>query len=211
MEIYPSIASGNCLAYGNELGRINTWPNLHIDIEDGNFTPNITFGMKTVSAICSTSKARNKQVHLMTTNPFDYLEGLYGFGVSEVIAHIEALPDPENFINRCRTLKMAVGLAIKPRTDFSLINPYIDRIDSILFLTSEPVGKTEEFFPPAFDRVLHLISSIPKNVRVIADGGLNEPRLKILAEKGLDCVVLGRLVFSANDPLKKMNELYKCL
>ena len=210
MEIYPSIASGNCLSYGYELDRINTWPNLHIDIEDGNFTPNITFGLKTVSAICSFSRARNKQVHLMTTNPLDYVEELHDFGVSEVIAHIESLPDPKIIIDRCRTLGMDVGLAIKPRTDFSLVSPYLDWIDSILFLTSEPVGKKEEFYSPAFERIFQLISSIPERIRLIVDGGLNESNLKRLAEKGLDCVVLGRLVFSASDPLQKMNELYEC-
>ena len=72
MRLFPSIASSNCLAYGRELERIREWRTLHVDIEDGNFTPNITFGLKTAKAICGEAAGKDIQVHLMTTEPGRY-------------------------------------------------------------------------------------------------------------------------------------------
>lgn len=208
MIIYPSIASSNCLEYGTEIKRINAWEAIHLDIEDGNFTPNITFGLKTAKAICFLSKAKIKQVHLMTTDPVQYVDELHEMGVSEVFAHIEAMMDPQVFIERCHKLGIKAGIAIKAGTDLRNVEPYYSSIDKILFLTSAPIkGRTEEFIPYAFDRALLSASEIPKRIGLIADGGLTDEGVRRLDHAGFEGVVLGHLVFSAPDPLRKMQEI----
>ena len=117
MKLMPSIASADPLAAGEVLKNLEAWPYLHIDIEDGNFVPNITFGMKTVRAICKEAGKRYIQVHLMVTHPESYLDGLAACGVDSVIAHLEALDYPLYFLNHCRALGLESRgwLSIKTR------------------------------------------------------------------------------------------------
>lgn len=208
MEIYPSIASSNCLEYGKELERLGTWGSLHIDIEDGNFTPNITFGLKTVRAICSATAASCIQVHLMTTDPEGYIDELHSYGVTEISAHIEALLSPLIFIDRCHELGMKAGLALKTRTPLDSVRPYLKSVDQLLFLTSEPInGRNEEFYFPAFERALSVAHELPGHIECVADGGLTETRIRLLADAGFSGVVVGRLLFSNDDYLGMLNHL----
>ncbi len=116
MKIYPSIASGNMLNLRESLDKTEGWPLLHIDIEDGNFVSNISFGMKTVRAICNVAGNRSIDVHMMANNPLNYLEELAVCGVSSVCAHLEALDYPMVFLNRARSLGMKAGLALNMKT-----------------------------------------------------------------------------------------------
>ena len=207
MEIYPSIASSNCLEYGKEIQRINEWKNLHLDIEDGNFTPNITFGIKTAKAICSVSKASCIQFHLIVNHPEKYLEEIKECRATEVFAHIEAINNPKAYIDKCHNLGMKAGLAIKAKTCLSELEPYFPWLDKILFLTSVPIGHTEKFYLPAFERALMARDTIPYHIGLIADGGLSAFNVHKLSEAGFEGVVLGRLVFSSPNPLGLMKEL----
>lgn len=207
MEIYPSIASANCLEYGNEIQRINDWGNLHIDIEDGNFTPHITFGIKTVKAMISVTKATHIQVHLMVSQPEEYLKELKEYRVIEVFAHIEALNDPKAFIDSCHALGLETGIAIKAETGLSRLEPIYQWLDKILFLTSVPKDGTEEFYLPAFERAINAVRTIPDHIRLIADGDLSFSNVKSLSEAGFEGVVLGRRVFTNPNPFGLLQEL----
>lgn len=207
MDIYPSIASSDPLMYGETLKSLDSWPFLHIDIEDGNFTPNITFGLKTVEAVISASKAKAFSVHLMVTNPMDYLEELKNMGVGEVFAHIEALDKPDIFISSCHNMDMKAGLALKANTPFSSIEKYLSQIDSILFLTSCPNPIKEEFSFAAFNRAIDVAARLKGKINLTADGGLGEEEIKMLEKTGFDSVVLGRLVFIDKDPLMRIKKL----
>ncbi|MGN0831505.1 MAG: ribulose-phosphate 3-epimerase [Candidatus Ornithospirochaeta sp.] len=207
MDIYPSIASSDPLMYGETLKSLDSWPFLHIDIEDGNFTPNITFGLKTVEAVISASKAKAFSVHLMVTNPMDYLEELKNMGVGEVFAHIEALDKPDIFISSCHNMDMKAGLALKANTPFSSIEKYLSQIDSILFLTSCPNPIKEEFSLSAFNRAIDVAARLKGKIPLTADGGLGEEEIKMLEKTGFDSVVLGRLVFIDKDPLMRIKKL----
>lgn len=207
MDIYPSIASSDPLIYGETLKSLGSWPFLHIDIEDGNFTPNITFGLKTVEAITNASMARHFSVHLMVTNPMDYIDELHKLGADEIFSHIEAIENPDVFISRCHDLGIKAGLAIKANTQFSNLSKYIPKLDSILFLTSCPNPIKEEFSPAAFNRALDVSLELRGKVKMTADGGLGEEELKMLAKNGFDSVVLGRLVFNCQNPLERLKVL----
>lgn len=207
MDIYPSIASSDPLKYGDTLENLGSWPFLHIDVEDGNFTPNITFGIKTVKAVASKTKAKSIQVHLMTTNPMDYLEDLAAAGITEVFSHIEALPDPSCYLETCRVFGMKAGLALKAGTGLESVKEYLDKTDGLLFLTSAPRPIREEFSKEAFDKALAARRLLPKRIRTVADGGIDEDCMKELGAGNFDSVVLGRLVFSFPNPRARVEVL----
>ncbi len=208
MELFPSIASSNCLEYGDEVCRLNRWNNIHIDIEDGIFTPNITFGMKTFKAISSISEAECIQVHLMATNPCQYLEEIKEYGTTEVFAHIEALSDVERYINKCCELGLKPGLALKTRTPVTTVLPYVDDLYGLLFMTSEPKGKREEFYLPAYEKIFEDIQYLNlEKTKVVVDGGLTTEKVIELAKGGISGVVLGRIVFSSFDYYSMLTKL----
>ena len=207
MKLMPSIASANPLAIEEVLNSLDLWPYLHIDIEDGNFVPNITFGMKTVRAICS--KVRNKQiqVHLMVNHPETYLEELAKCGVDSVIAQIEALQYPMQFLNRCRTLGMKAGLALNMKTSLEDTKIFWGVTDQLLLMTSEPDFAGEELYEPALERAIDLANRYHKEFELYVDGGLTREALKKLSEAGVQGAVLGRLVFQNSDPLRTLQEI----
>ncbi len=207
MRLFPSIASSNSLAYGRELERIRAWQTLHIDIEDGNFTPNITFGLKTAKAICCEAAGKDIQVHLMAKEPGRYVEALASYGVKTIFAHVEALDYPMVFINQCHKLGIEAGLAFNMKTPVSSAELFYSMIDSVLIMTSEPDGGSECVCRPAVEKALRAIDTVPKGVKVVADGGLREPEVAQLSASGAYGAVLGRLVFDGDNPMKVLKNL----
>ncbi|WP_320927769.1 ribulose-phosphate 3-epimerase [Hungatella sp.] len=207
MKLMPSIASADPLAVGEVLKNLEAWPYLHIDIEDGNFVPNITFGMKTVRAICKEAGKRYIQVHLMVSHPETYLDGLAACGVDSVIAHLEALDYPLYFLNHCRALGLETGLAVNIKTPVEAVNPFLDNMDQLLLMTSEPDYLEEKVYGPAVERLIRLAGTIPAGVELYADGGVTRETLRELERAGVHGAVLGRLVFQSPDPLEMLKEL----
>ena len=210
MKLLPSIASSNQLQIQSEIDRIARWGHLHIDVEDGNFTPNITFGMKTVSAICEYAKNMIIDVHLMTTDPCFWLEQLAGKPIHAVSAHIEALPFPMQFINRAHELGMKAGLALNIKSSGLETEAFWDLADYLLVMTSEPDCAGEKLYRPALDKAIFLAWKLPSTIELYADGGLTFEALQELCQAGAAGAVLGRLVFSSEDPLQTLIDLSGC-
>ena len=207
MKIYPSIASGNVLNLQESLDKTEGWPLLHIDIEDGNFVSNISFGMKTVKAICKAARNRSIDVHMMANDPLNYLEELAACGVSSVCAHLEALDYPMVFLNRARSLGMKAGLALNMKTPVIETEIFWPVMDYLLLMTSEPEGGSETLYEPAFKRAIKAAALLPKEVKLMVDGGITADRLPELSKADIYGVVMGREVFSHEDPYKKLLEL----
>jgi len=207
MILTPSIASANPLIIGEVLNSLDPWPYLHIDIEDGNFVPNITFGMKTVRAICSIAKNKQIQVHLMVNHPENYLEELAVCGVDCVVAQIEALNYPMQFLNRCRSLGMKAGLALNMKTPIEETKIFWDVMDQILLMTSEPDSAGEKLYKPALDRAMNLASRPHNGLKLYVDGGLTMDALSQLRSVDVDGAVLGRLVFQSSNPLEILQSI----
>ena len=151
LKITPSIASGDPLAIRSELIRLQPLGRLHLDIEDGNFIDNITFGKKTVCAIAQAFSGA-LDVHLMTTEPERCLSWLAQAHVQAVCGHLEALPYPKRFLSQTRKLGMKAGLALNLKTHPEEVLPYADCLDYVLVMTSEPDGEEQAFFPQACSR-----------------------------------------------------------
>ncbi len=195
IRILPSIASANMLELSNAL--MLTRDAVHIDIEDGHFVPNITFGMKTVKAICAAAAGKEIDVHLLVTNPMDYLEDLAELGVYAVCAHIEALPYPLQFINRAKALWMKAGLALNITTPLEHIQNIIKDLDYVLLMTAEPDDKGCSLYQPALQKAMDFARGglLP----VIADGGLDEKAVAMLEAAGVYAAVLGRNYFGKGE------------
>lgn len=197
-KILPSLASANQMCLEQEIRRVESLGCLHFDIEDGNFVPNITFGMKTVRSACALLKDIACDAHLMVTNPADYLEDLAECGFQAVAFHWEAAPYIMRLINKIRKLGMRAGIAINPRTPAQEITDYLDRVDYVLIMSSEPDGAGECFQKEALDKIRFFRQHNP-SVEIIVDGGVNENNFRDVICAGASGVVLGRAIFRAEN------------
>lgn len=208
MKLLPSIASSNPLCYGHTLEALADWPYLHVDIEDGCFTPNLTFGLKTVRALCK-SLEKTIDVHLMVSHPCKWLEQLQGLPIKAVCAHLEALPYPLVFLQYAQRLGFQAGLALNFRSPFSSVEIYLEAADYLLLMTSEPDGDDETLFSPAFKRALGILDRCERPI--VIDGGIGEDQLNVLATHGAYATVLGRSVFQQGHPLDNLKRFSNLL
>lgn len=211
IKILPSIASANQLCIADEMKKIEGTRWLHIDVEDGSYIPNITFGMKMVRSICNAG-GFEYDAHLLVTDPGAYIEELNGCGVSRIAFHLDAVPYPLKLLNRIRTYGMKAGVALnfkQPVRDVLLFAP---SLDYVIVMTSEPDGNGCLFYPPILEKVREARRLLPKPVEVWVDGGIGEAYLEELGAIGVDGAVLGRAVWEAPDPagqIKRWGKIQK--
>lgn len=202
--IFPSIASSDHSDFRGEVQKLADYPLLHIDIEDGNFVPNITFGLKTVRAVRKLSAAAF-DAHLMVTNPAEYIPALLEMDFKAIAFHWESTQYPMALINSIRKGNAKAGIAINPRTPASELFPYLSRIDYVLVMASEPDGCGDEFQYPTLEKIRQLRAADP-TLPILVDGGISARLLPMVLEAGASHIVMGRAVFSSEDPYKTMQE-----
>lgn len=207
MEFAASIASADLMHIGDELRRLKEWPHVHFDIEDGNFTPNITFGLSLLRAAAKLISPTRMGLHLMANHPMDLLPELAELGVPRVFAHLEALPFPLLFLNRAKSLGMRAGLALNIQTPLSMLDPFMPAIDEVLVMTAEPDNAGEKLWAPGLDKAVAAARTLP--IPVWADGGLTEETIRVLFKAGASGCVLGRAVFNSGDPYNALSKLKK--
>ncbi len=195
-KLIPSIASANQLFLAEELKRLgDRYENLHIDIEDGNFVPNITFGLRTVKKLREVSK-KPFSIHLMVTNPEDYLAELASLNCSHIFVHVENVMYLLNLVNTIKNYGIKVGLALNPISNLRDYDYLLPEIDAVLYMSSEPDNRGELLN----HRVIEKIA--PKHslkYEIWVDGGIKREHLPLLAAKQVDYAVMGRELFN-NDP-----------
>ena len=205
-RLIPSIASANPLCYDRELERLGDYPLVHLDLEDGVFLPNITFGLKTVKAIAAHTNAR-LDAHLMVMHPMDWLEPLAGCGVAEVCAHIELLDYPLAFLEQARRLGMRAGLALNYKTPAQSLEPFADCIDYAMLMSAEADGGDYSFRPYVVPKLQQARQLLPPQAAVWVDGGVGEAQLPQVAAAGADTVILGRTVWQSPHPRRQLDRL----
>ena len=200
ITVIPSIASADPLRIHDEMARVASIKKLHLDIEDGNFINNITFGRKTVAAIANVWRGE-VDAHLMVMTPLEYVDWLAESGVASVCAHLEALPYPKLFLARCREQGMRAGLAVNLKIHPGEVASYAEDLDYLLVMTSEPDGREQSFFPDAAERVAAFRALTPPQAEIWCDGGITPAHLPKLYAAGMDVAIMGRAVFSADNPV----------
>ncbi len=206
VRIIPSIASADPINIMAEISRIREWELLHIDIEDGNFLPNITFGPKTVRAI---AKYTEQQLdgHILANDPVRFLPLFHECGFTRAAAHLEALPYPLVFLNRARAMGMKAGLALNFSSPAEAVSLFAAQTDYVIVMTSEPDGLDESFYPPILRKIKRMREILPPETEIWADGGINDQNMHLVKAAGADTMIMGRRIFKSGEPLTTLRPL----
>jgi ribulose-phosphate 3-epimerase len=182
---------------------------LHIDVMDGVFVPNISFGfpvMKAVAKHCT----KPLDVHLMITEPEKYVERFCKAGAWSVGFHVEATDDPMKAIRIIREQGVRTCLTINPKTDIHSLDPYLGEVDMVLLMSVQAGYGGQGFIPESLDRLRYLrkqIDELGLKTLIEVDGGVNAKWAPELWEAGADILVAGSAVFNAKDPIAMVNLL----
>ena len=199
IRINPSVASADPLAIRESLRRLGKTPLLHVDIEDGNFVFNITFGLRAVRELARLAPAP-LDAHLLVTNPGAYLADLAACGMAAAAVHYEAADYPLDLLGTIRKAGMRAGLALNFKTPAEALEPFAPALDYVIIMTAEPDAGGMRFHPPMLEKIARARTILPERVEVWADGGIGEAETPLVAEAGADTAVVGRAVWEAADP-----------
>lgn len=211
--ISPSFLSSNFLQLGKDIEMINNskaqW--LHLDVMDGVFVPNISFGMPIISAM---RKATDKilDVHLMIVEPDRHIEGFAKSGADYLTVHHEAVTHLHRTIQVIHSHGMKAGVALNPHTPLSSIEEVVDFADMILLMSVNPGFGGQKFIDSMLSKISRLKSLIiQKNANTIiqVDGGATLENAKVIFDAGCDCLVAGSSVFGSVNPTETIEKLLK--
>lgn len=197
-RIIPSVASANQLFLAEEIGAFAPGTLLHVDIEDGNFVNNITFGMRTVRSIANLFPDRPLCFHFMANNPSQYFEEIAKCGARQVAVHFEGLPYPSEELCQLRRMGMIPGLAINLKTPIEQVEPFFEYIDFLMLMTMDSgYGGTNGlgFCFANHDRIRKAGALLPAGKELWVDGAMDETEMKNCFALGVDAVIAGRMIF----------------
>jgi ribulose-phosphate 3-epimerase len=172
---------------------------LHMDIMDGHFVPNLTFGPAVIASLRQALPNAYIDCHLMVTDPDKWVEPLRKAGASNVTFHLESnVSDPKALIQTIRAAGMNVGIVIKPATDVSVLYEYLDLIDLVLIMTVEPGFSGQSFMPDMMAKVKALREKRP-NLNIQVDGGMSPATIDVAAASGANVIVAASAIFGSDD------------
>ena len=185
---------------------------IHIDVMDGNFVPNITMGPVIINGI---RKATDLllDVHLMINKPENFISEFINVGSDLITFHVEATKNPLNLIKQIKDEGLKCGITLKPSSDISLIENYIENVDLILIMSVEPGFGGQKFIPDMLDRIHHIKDMTNKLIskpNISVDGDVKLSNAKKIIDAGADILVAGTGIFGTPDPIltmKKFNNL----
>ncbi len=181
----------------------------HIDVMDGVFVPNISFGTPIMKILKKNAK-KTLDVHLMIVNPDNYLENFAELGADILTVHYEACTHLHRTVQRIKDLKMKAGIAINPHTPVALLKSIIKDLDLVCVMSVNPGFGGQSFIEETFEKVKELRSLIKEqnsNAIIEIDGGVNSQNAKKLTDCGANALVAGSFVFKSENPTQTISEL----
>ena len=182
---------------------------MHLDVMDGHFVPNITFGAPVIKTV---RKYTDKpfDVHLMISDPLKYADDFADAGADIITFHVECDSDIDKTIDKIRSRGVKPGLVIKPNTPASAVFPYLDKIDLVLVMTVEPGFGGQSFMADMLPKVKEIKDECNRRgieMLIEADGGIGEATIEQAANAGIDVCVAGTAVFKAENAKEAIAKL----
>lgn len=209
--IAPSLLAANFLKLEDECKMLNEsqadW--FHLDVMDGRFVPNISYGMNIIKQLRKTS-SKIFDVHLMILEPEKYTEEFKDAGADNLTVHLEACTHLHRNIQQIKSLGMKAGVAINPHTPVEFLKDILGDIDIVLVMSVNPGFGAQTFIPNSIQKikdVRQMIKAKGLNINIEVDGGITLDNAKQIVEAGADVLVAGNTVFKSSDPIKMIADL----
>ena len=209
--VAPSILSADFSKLGLEIRMLNEskadW--IHVDVMDGHFVPNLTFGMPIIDSINSISK-KPLDIHLMISKPERYIHDFLKYNTKVLTVHLEASKHLHRTIQEIKSHGIMAGVAINPHTDVNHLNEIISDIDVVCLMSVNPGFSGQSFIHNSINKVKKLKNNIlskESNCKIQVDGGVNAENAKELVKNGADILVAGNFIFKSENPKKNIISL----
>lgn len=204
IKIAPSILSSNFGKLNAEIAEVEAHSDmLHVDVMDGHFVPNLSFGAPVVRCI-ETKLPLN--CHLMVENPENYIDAFTEAGAHTITFHIETVEDAKATVEKIHAAGVKAGISLNPATDVSEIDAVLDSVDSVLVMSVVPGFGGQTFMEDTLSKVRSIRERYP-DLDIEIDGGINAETAKLAVEAGANILVAGSYIFKSEDRIAAIESL----
>ena len=203
VQVAPSMLSADFLHLQKDVEMVNEYADLfHLDIMDGVFVPNLSYGFPIVEAIAKSAR-KPLDVHLMIVSPEKYIERFAKAGADMISFHLNATENPSMVLSQIRSLGLKAGLAINPDIEVESLFPYLEQADYILLMSVFAGFGGQKFIETTYERVRTLKNELDSrgiNIPIEVDGGVSPTNASALRQSGVEILVAGSAVFKSSNP-----------
>lgn len=210
--VCPSVLAADFANLERDIATIQeATPILHLDIMDGHFVPNISFGPGVVKSIRAVTD-QFLDVHLMVSNPGMWVEPFAKAGADMIVIHVEATPHAERVLSDIKGRGLKAGVALTPQTPLSVLDYLLDVLDMVLVMTVNPGFGGQSFIPMSLQKVADLremFLQAGRNIAIQVDGGIDEHTAPLVTKAGASLLVAGSAIFGKPDPVAALTAIQR--